>query len=84
MLWPREYITLGTSYIERFTAWGEILKPPAQVRGDTMKTLVAGIARERDVNDRKTTWLRVSLVLLVAGLTLISLEGVILGFERVR
>jgi hypothetical protein len=84
MLWPREYITLGTSYIERFTVWGEILKPPAQVRGDTMRTLVAGIARERDVNDRKTTWLRVSLVLLVAGLTLISLEGVILGIERVR
>ena len=84
MLWPVEYITLGTSYIERFTMWGEILKPPAQVRGDTMRTLVAGIARERDVNDRKTAWLRVSLVLLVAGLTLISLEGVILGFERVR
>ena len=49
-----------------------------------MKTLIAGIAREREVNDRKTTLLRVSLVFLVAGLTLISLEGVILGFERVR
>ena len=84
MLWPVEYISLRTPTIRRFTTWDTILKSPADVRGDTMKSLVEVIARERSVNDRKTQWLRLSLALLVAGLTLISTEGVILGIERVR
>ena len=84
MLWPVEYISLRTPYIRRFTTWDTILKSPADVRGETMRSLVEVIARERSISDRKTRWLRLSLALLVAGLTLISAEGVILGIERVR
>ena len=84
MLWPVEYISLRTPYIRRFTTWDTILRSPADVRDDTMKNLVEVIAGERSVNDRKTQWLRLSLALLVAGLTLISTAGVILGIERVR
>ena len=84
MLWPVEYISLGTPYIRRFTTWDNVLKSPAEVRGETMESLIEVIARERSASDRKTRWLRLSLALLVAGLTLISSEGVILGIERVR
>ena len=84
MLWPREYITLGISYIERFTTFDNVLRPPADVRGETMESLIEVIARERSLNDLKTQWLRLSLAFLVTGLTLISAEGVILGIERVR
>jgi len=84
MLWPREYATLGTAYLRGFPTWAEILKPPEKVKGETLTTLVEVIALERTANDRKTTWLRISLALLVVGLALIGVEGVILGTEEVR
>lgn len=46
-LLPTEYLTLGTAYLERFATWGEILKPPERVQGDTIRTLVEAVARER-------------------------------------
>ncbi len=35
-LFPREYLSLGVSYLRRFPTWAEIRKPPARVRGETM------------------------------------------------
>jgi len=84
MLWPREYATLGTSYVRRFPTWGEILKPPGQVQGELMRTLVEVVNREREVNDRKVVWLRWGLALLVIGLVVIGIEGAIVGIQEVR
>lgn len=84
LLWPREYAALGTEYVRRFPTWGEILKSPEQVRGETMTTLVEVLALERAANDEKSGWLRMSFGLLAVGLAFIGLEGVILGFEEVR
>ncbi len=50
VLMPREQLTLGIAYLRRFPTWGEILKPPERVRGETMRTLVEAIARERVTN----------------------------------
>ncbi len=83
-LWPREYLTLGTAYIRRFPTWSEILKPAEQVRGETMRTLVEAIIRERAVSDDKLKWLRLSFVLLLVGLGLVAAEGATLAVEEVR
>ena len=83
-LWPREYLTLGIAYISRFPTWQEIRKPPEQVRGETMRTLVEAIARERSTTDEKLNWLRWSFKLLLFGLALVTAEGATLAVEEVR
>jgi hypothetical protein len=83
VLLPKEHLILGIAYIQRFPTWSEILKPPEQVRGETMKGLVEAIARERDINRRKAVRVRYALVLLLAGLAVIVFEALILGIGEI-
>lgn len=83
-LWPREYLTLGIAYLSRFPTWQEIRKPPEQVRGETMRTLVEAIARERSTSDKKLSSLRWSFRLLLLGLVVVAVEGATLALEEVR
>jgi hypothetical protein len=72
---PKEYVGLGVEYVKRFPTWSEILKPPEQVRGETMRTLVQSIARERTTNDGKVASIHRSFSLLLIGLVLVAGEG---------
>lgn len=83
VLMPREHLTLGIAYLRRFPTWGEILKPPDQVRGETMRTLVEAIARERETNDTKARWVRRSFLLLLVGLVLVAAEGATVALEEI-
>jgi hypothetical protein len=83
-LLPREHLSLGIAYLERFPTWAEVRKPPEAVRGTTMRGLIETIARERQLNDRKASLIRASLVLLFVGLVLIALEGATLAIDEVR
>jgi hypothetical protein len=74
-LMPDEYVTLGMEYVRRFPKWSEIRKPPEVVRGETMRTLIEAIARERAANEEKTRRVRLAYALLLAGLALVSLGG---------
>jgi len=78
-LFPREYFSLGIAYLRRFPTWSEVRKRPAQVRGDTLRTLAKAVSQERDANEHKARWVRLSFVLLLAGLVLISAEGATLA-----
>jgi hypothetical protein len=59
--------------------WGEIRKPPEQVRGETMQGVLKAVARERRVNDRKAKTVRQAFVALLLGLALIAMEAGILA-----
>lgn len=83
-LWPREYLTLGIAYLNRFPTWQEIRKTPEQVRGETMRTLVEAIARERSTTNEKLRWLRWSFKLLLVGLAIVAAESATLAVEEVR
>jgi hypothetical protein len=74
-LLPREYLALGMAYLERFPTWSEIRKEPEDVRGDTMRGLIAAVAREREANDQKVKVVRYGLVSLLLGLVLIAGEA---------
>ena len=78
-LLPREQLTLGMQYLERFPSWAEIRKPAAQVRGETMRTLLRVVARERDLNTRKARQIRVAFRLLFAGLVLLVADAATLS-----
>ena len=80
---PKEYVTLGMAYLRRFPTWSEILKPPEQARGETMRGVIEAIARERDVNDRKARTVKHAFVLLVVGLACIAAEAATLAWRDV-
>jgi hypothetical protein len=82
-LLPAEYVTLGMSYLHRFPTWSEILKPPEQVRGETMKGIIQAIADEREANGRKARSVARAFVLLALRLGMLSLEAGTLAWRGV-
>ncbi len=82
VLLPREYLTLGIDYLRRFPTWSEIVKAPEQVRGETMRTLIRAIAREREGNDAKARLVGWAYIALAAALVLTIAEAVTLGGTR--
>lgn len=82
-LLPVEYVSLGTAYLERFPSWSQILKPPEQVHGEVMRTLVEAVTRERRRNQGKAQVVRWAFVALLLGLVLISGEAAILASRDV-
>lgn len=78
-LLPTEHLTLGADYLERFPTWSEVVKAPIQVRGETMRGLIAAIARERSINDGKAGIVRRAFLALLAGLLLIAAEAATLA-----
>jgi len=79
---PEEYVSLGLSYVGHFPTWRELLKPPEQVRGETMRTLVQSIAHERATNERKVATIHRSFILLFVGLVLVTVEGATLAVSE--
>lgn len=82
-LFPREYLTLGVAYLERFPTWAEIRRSPTDVRGTTMRGVIKAVARERRGNDAKAGAVRWSFALLLAGLVLIAAEAATLAVDEV-
>lgn len=82
-LFPREYLTLRLDYLRRFPLWGEILKPPEQVRGETMQGLVHAIAGERAANDAKARLVKWSYSALAIGLALTAVHAVTLAVTEI-
>jgi hypothetical protein len=80
---PEESVTLGMERVRRFPSWSEVTKPPEQVRGETMRTLVDAIARERAANIQKLRRVRAAFALMLAGLALIALGGSTLTAGRI-
>jgi hypothetical protein len=76
-------MALGMEYLRRFPTWSEILKPPDEVRGEVMQTVVTAIARERDLNSRKAAHVRRSFAALGAGLVLVAVQAAIVAWSRV-
>jgi hypothetical protein len=82
-LFPREYVTLGLDYLKRFPQWGEILKRPEEVRGDTMVGLIEAITIERAVNDHKLRLVKTAYVALAVALVVIAAQAVTLAASQV-
>jgi hypothetical protein len=82
-LLPKESTMLGMAYLQRFPTWSEILKPPEQVRGETMQGVLKAIATEREANERKARSVRRALVLLAAGLGVLAAEAGTLAWRGV-
>jgi hypothetical protein len=82
VLLPKEHVILGMEYLRRFPMWSEILKPPEQVRGETMKSLIEALASERRANRDKSRSVRRAFQLLLVGLAFVVLQASILGAKE--
>jgi hypothetical protein len=81
---PEEYLTLGARQLERYSSWSIVRETPEKVRGDTMRTLIVSVSRERRANARKARATRDALRLVVTALLFLGAEAVILAWEHVR
>lgn len=70
-------------YVRSFPTWSQILKPPEQVRGETIRALVQTIARGRSANERRGESIRRSFSLLFIGLVLVAGQGATLAITEV-
>jgi hypothetical protein len=82
-LFPREFSTLGLDYVRRFPRWGEIARPPEDVRGETMLTLIAALTSELSINDDKIRLVKGAYVSLAAALVLIAAQSVTLAAAQI-
>lgn len=81
-LLPREYVPLAIAYVRRFPTWSEILKPPEQVRAQTMQALVEAIAKERALNDRKARHVQRAFFFLTIGLSMLTAQAATLAWTE--
>jgi hypothetical protein len=79
---PKEYLALGSAFLERLPAWSVILEPPEHIRGETVRGLIVSIARERRANDAKADRITSAFRFLLLGLGLLIAAATTLGIEE--
>jgi hypothetical protein len=82
VLTPKEHLSLGMAYLERFPTWSQLRKRPEQVRGEALTTLIAAVALERKMNGLKARLVRWGFALLLLALVLLVVQAAILELER--
>jgi hypothetical protein len=80
---PKEYLALGTAFLERLPTWSVVLRPPEHIRGETVRGLIESIAQERRANDAKADRITSAFRFLLFGLGLLIAEAITLGMEGV-
>jgi catechol 2,3-dioxygenase-like lactoylglutathione lyase family enzyme len=82
VLLAKELVSFGLEYVRRFPMWSELLKPPEQVRGETMGTLIEALAEARRANRVKSRRVRRAFQFLLVGLAFVVLQASILGAKE--
>jgi hypothetical protein len=83
VLLPKEHLTLGMPYLERFPTWSELFKHRTQVQGETIRGLVVALASERQRNVTKARNVRSGFIALFVGLLLVAAQSVLLLMTEV-
>ena len=80
---PRQHLALGMSYVRQFPTWSQIRKTPTEVRGETIRVLVQGLARQRESNSRRERRVRQAYACLLVGVVLVSAQAATLAAGRI-
>jgi hypothetical protein len=75
VLLPRPGITISTKEVERYPLPESVSQDKVMIQGRLMWGFVDRLKREREQNDSKARWLKLSYVLVCVGLGLVSLAG---------
>jgi hypothetical protein len=84
VLRPQSYRSIATAEVRTYATSAVVSQPKVMVQGRILRGLIEALATERQRNDGKAVWLRRSYTALVAGLTLVAADGVILGLQAAK
>ena len=81
VLLPQESAAIAMSTIEKYPTWEYISQPRVMVQGETLHGLIGALAKDRERNSAKATWLRRAYVALLVGIASLIVFAGILGIE---
>lgn len=81
ILLPQESAAIAMSTIEKYPTWEYISRSKVMVQGETLHGLIGALAKDRERNSSKATWLRWAYVALLVGVVFLLVFACILGIE---
>lgn len=81
VLLPQESAAIAMSTIEKYPNWEYIAQQKVMVQGEILHGLIAALAKDRERNSSKATWLRRAYVALLVGVASMIVFAAILGIE---
>jgi hypothetical protein len=81
VLLPQESAAIAMSTIEKYPNWEYISQPRVMVQGETLHGLIGALAKDRERNSSKATWLRRAYIALLVGVASLTVFAAILGIE---
>ena len=81
VLIPQESAAISMETIERYPNWEYIAKDKAMVQGEILHGLIAALAKDRQRNSSKATWLRRAYIALLVGVVALIAFGAILAVD---
>jgi hypothetical protein len=81
VLLPQESAAIAMSTIEKYPNWEYIVQQKVMVQGEILHGLIAALAKDRERNSSKATWLRRAYVALLVGIASMIVFAAILAIE---
>jgi hypothetical protein len=75
VLLPNPGTTISTREVERYPLPQSVCEAKIMIQGRLMRGFVEALRREREQNDTKERWLKLSYIVVCVGLGLVSLAG---------
>jgi hypothetical protein len=82
VLLPSPGLRIATSEVERYPTYEFVTQPRVMIQGRLLRGYVEALARDRERNEMKARWLKLSYVVVTFGLALVSLAGVVATIGR--
>lgn len=81
VLVPQESAAISMKTIQRYPNWEYIAQDKVMVQGEILHGLIAALAKDRERNSSKATWLRRAYIALLIAVVGLIAFGVILGMD---
>lgn len=81
VLLPQESAAIAMSTIEKYPNLEYVSQPRVMVQGETLRGLIGALAKDRERNSSKATWLRRAYIALLVGIVALIVFAAILGIE---
>lgn len=81
ILVPQEGAAISMETIERYPTWEYISKDKVMVEGELLRGVITALAKDRQRNSSKATWLRRAYTALLVGVAGLAAFGAILAID---
>lgn len=82
VLVPTDGVAISVDEAQKFPTWEFIARPQVMIQGHLMRGYLRTLARDRQRNNTKALWLRISYILVTVGLILVAAAGAVATLDR--